>query len=115
MFFLSRKKKEPRPEKNFRPRYIYKPGENAMAFRLEYRDDASYVYPGWGKHFLYKISGNCIFRAGEEEPSYIIIGKNICAPDSKPLWCVEGGLVYRAGEHRPSYELRDSITVQGTL
>ena len=55
------------------------------------------------------------FGIGKDEPSYIIIGKNICDPDSKPLWSVEGRQVYKTGERRPSYELRDSITVQGTL
>ena len=71
--FSSKEKKE--KPKLRGPQYIYKPFENALSYRVEHREDKSYVYPGWSKSFLYIIEGDKMFRAGEDEPFYIIIGK----------------------------------------
>ena len=72
--FSKKEKKEPKP-KGKGPRYIYRPYENAMSFRVEYREGLGYVYPGWGKSALFIIEGDKIYAPGAAEPSYIIIGK----------------------------------------
>lgn len=116
MFSLFRKK-EPKNEKPSakRARYIYKPYENAMAFRVEFREDRAYVYPGWSKGLAYTVEGENICSAAGEL-LYIIIEKKIYdAAGEKLLYFIRGNEIYKAGKADAIYQIRDSITVQGTL
>ena len=110
-------KKEKKEKPKFRgPQYIYKPLENALSFRVEHRADKSYVYPGWSKSFLYIIEEGKIFRAGEDEPSYIIIGKGVYDASGEKLVCRVGSdALYSPKTNEVLYLVKDSISVQGTL
>jgi len=119
MLFQFKKKANKNREKkpgNSLPKYVYKPGENVLAFRVEYREDATYVYPGWAKIFVYRIEGDKIYPAGAETPSYIIIEKDVYdAAGEKLLFRAVGSELYSTAFKKTVYELRDSIRVQGTL
>ena len=114
--FKKRTDKSIQKARDVRPRYIYKPNENAMAFRLEYREDLCFVYPGWSKTVLFKIEGDKIYSAADEKLQYIIIGKDVFdAAGEKRCLSISDRAVYDASGKILRYELRDSITVQGTL
>ena len=118
MFSIFKKKTDKPAEKprDVRPRYVYKPNENAMAFRLEYREGGVLVYPGWSKALLFKIEGDRIYCAADDKLQYIIIGNDIYdAAGEKLLFRTIASEIYRAGDNKAAYELRSSITVQGTL
>ncbi len=112
---LSKKEKKAKPR--FKgPKYIYKPFENALSYRVEFRDGASFVYPGWGKSFLFKIEEDKIYRTGEELPSYIIIGKGIYdTAGEKLIYKLTSDAVYSTGSREALFHIRESIQVQGTL
>ncbi len=116
MFKLFSKK-----EKNEKPRfkgplYIYKPFENALSYRVEFREALRLVYPGWSKSFLFKIEEDKIYRAGEDVASYIIIGKGIYdAVGEKLLYKLTSDAVYSPSSREAIFHIRDSIRVQGSL
>ena len=98
------------------PKYVYKPNENVLAFRIDYREDCTWIYPGWSKNVLFKIEGEKIYTVADEKLSYIIIGKDIYDAEGVCLkFRVAGGLVYAAGSKNPLYELQENIRVQGTI
>lgn len=112
---FSRGEKKEAVPKGRTARYIYKPYENAMSWRVEFRQDAGYVYPGWSKSFLFKIEGDKICSAAGEL-IYIKIGNKIVkAADEKPMYILRGNELYAPGGAEPKYVIKDSITVQGTL
>ena len=76
-WFKKERTKSEKP-KSSSTRYIYKPYENAMAFRVEFRETAAYIYRGWSKSWAYRLEDNKIYTAGSEEVSYIIIGNKVC-------------------------------------
>ena len=97
-------------------RYIYKPYENAMAFRVEFRETAAYIYRGWSKSWVYRLEDHKIYTAGSEEASYIIIGNKVCNfSGEETLYRIVGDSIYRASEREAYYIIKSSITVQGTL
>jgi len=110
-------KKEKKAKPRFKgPKYIYRPFENTLSYRVEFREEGSFVYPGWGKSFLFKIEEDKIYRAGEEEPSYIIIGKGIYdAAGEKLIYKLASDAVYSPSARDPLFVIRESIQVQGTL
>ena len=113
--FSRKEKKEAPPRKNS-AKYIYKPYENAMAFRVEYREAVAYIYRGWAKSWIYRLEDNKIYAAGSEEASYIIIGRDVFNADcDKKVCIISGSRVLDPGGKKILYEIRDSITVQGTL
>ena len=116
MFKLfSKKEKKEKPEFR-RPQYIYRPFENALSYRVEHRENKSYVYPGWGKSFLFIIEEDKIYRAGEDMPSYIIIGRGIHdAAGEKLLYRLGAAAVYSPNGRDVLFHIKDSISVQGTL
>ena len=116
MFTIFKKKERvPRPPKAKQPKYIYKPYENTMAYRVEYREDAGYVYPGWGKAFLFKIEGERICSP-EGETQYVTIGDRVLDAAGEKLIClVRGNEIYFPGKRAPDYLIKDSIRVQGTI
>ena len=114
-WFRKDKTKSEKP-KSSSTRYIYKPYENAMAFRVEYRDAVTYVYRGWSKSRVYRLEDNKIYTAGSEEASYIIIGNKVCNFSGEEiLYRIAGDSIYRASEKEACYIIKSSITVQGTL
>lgn len=116
MFKLFAKKEKKAKPAVKSPLYIYRPNENALSYRVSFKDDKAYVYPGWGKSFLYIIEGDKIFRAGEVEPSYVIIGKDVCeAAGEKPVYRIASDALYIPGEREPHFVIKTSISVQGTL
>lgn len=119
MFSLFRKRTEmPKKEKPVRkgPKYIYKPNENAMSFRVEYREGLGYVYPGWSKKLLFKIEEDKILSAADESIKYIIIGRDVYdAAGEQILLRISGERLLSPNGKELLYEMRDSITVQGTL
>ena len=113
--FSRKEKKESPPRKNS-AKYIYKPYENAMAYRVEHREGVAYVYPGWSRSPLFKIEGEKIYPTAEENPVYIIIGRDVFNADcDKKVCIISGSRVLDPGGKKILYEIRDSITVQGTL
>ena len=110
-------KKDKKPKATFRgPQYIYRPMENALSYRVEHRDSVRYVYPGWSKSFLFKIEEGKIYRAGEDEPYYIIIGKGIYEPDGEKLvYKLMSDAIYRSNSREPEFVIKNSINVQGTI
>ncbi len=110
-------KKEKREKPSFRgPQYVYRPYETALSYRVEHRDALRFVYPGWSKSCLYKIENDKIYKAGEEVPSYIIIGKGIYGPDGEKLiYRLGSDAVYAPAAREPLFLVRDSVLVQGTL
>ena len=117
MFGLFSKKEKKAPAlRAGTARYIYRPYENAMSFRVEYREGLGYVYPGWGKNILFIIEGEKISAPGAHTPSYIIIGNKLCAADGEtPVLRISGSELYAPGGREPKYVIRDSIRVQGTI
>lgn len=117
MFTIFKKKeRKPKPPKAKQPKYIYKPYENAMAFRVEFRETAAYIYRGWSKSWVYRLEDNKIYTAGSEEASYIIIGNKVCNfSGEETLYRIVGDSIYRASEREACYIIKSSITVQGTL
>lgn len=96
--------------------YIYRPDENAMAFRVEHRTDAAYVYRGWSKGWVYKLAEDRIWAAGEEKASYIIIEDKICeAGSGKTLYKIAGDRIFRPGDREACFIIKKTITVQGTI
>ena len=117
MFSIFKKSSAPKSEKPKRkgPLYIYKPYENAMSFRVEFRGKTGYVYPGWSKTLLFKIEGDKVYSASDEGLSFIIKGRDIYGPSGEELmFRIAGGAVYSRSREL-LYEIRDSIKVQGTL
>ena len=116
MFRLFSTKEKKEKPKLRGPQYIYKPFENALSYRVEHREDKSYVYPGWSKSFLYIIEGDKIFCVGEDEPFYIIIGKGIYdASGERLIYRLGSEAVYSQKSNEVLYVVRNSISVQGTL
>lgn len=114
-WFKKDKTKSEKP-KSGSTRYIYKPYENAMAFRVEYREAAAYIYRGWAKSWIYRLEDNKIYAAGSEEASYIIIGNKVCKPSGEEsMYRITGDSIYKASEREACYIIKSSITVQGTL
>lgn len=119
MFSLFKKKEKSTVKKKAGktgPKYVYKPNENVLAFRIDYREEQIWVYSGWSKNPLFKIEEGKIYSAADEKLSYIIIGRDIYdAEGVKLMFRVSGSLVYAANSKNPLYELQDSIRVQGTI
>ena len=116
MFKLFAKKEKKAKPAVKSPLYIYRPNESALSYRVSFKDDKAYVYPGWGKSFLYIIEGDKIFRAGEDKPFYIIIGKDVCeAAEGKPVYRMVSDALYIPGAREPRFVIKSSISVQGTL
>ena len=110
--FLLRKEQRP---KGKAPQYVYKPYENAMLCRVEYRGNLGYIYPGWSKSFLFKIEEDKIYTAAGEL-SYIINGNKIVkASDESVQYLLRGNEVFAPGGREAKYIIKNSITVQGTL
>ena len=116
MFSIFKKKERaPRPPKAQQPKYIYRPYENSMAYRVEFREGAGFVYPGWGKSFLFKIEGDKIYSA-EGQLRYIIIESRLMDASGEKLICrVLRNEIYFPGKREPDYLIKDSIRVQGTI
>lgn len=114
-WFKKERTKSEKP-KSSSTRYIYKPYENAMAFRVEFRETAAYIYRGWSKSWVYRLEDNKIYTAGSEEASYIIIGNKVCKPSGEEsMYRITGDSIYKASEREACYIIKSSITVQGTL
>ena len=110
-----RKEKTPKPPKAKQPRYIYKPYENSMAYRVEFREDVGYIYSGWSKSFLFKIEGERICSP-EGETKYIIIEDRLMDASGEKLICrIVRNEIYFPGKREPDYLIKDSIRVQGTI
>ena len=115
-WFKKEKKSESRKPRSGSTRYIYKPYENAMAFRVEYREAVAYIYRGWAKSWIYRLEDNKIYAAGSEEASYIVIGNKVCNfSGEESLYRITGDSIYKASEREACYIIKSSITVQGTL
>ena len=116
MFKLfSKKEKAAKTPRAQLPKYIYKPYENSMAYRVEFREGAGFVYPGWGKSFLFKIEGDKIYSA-EGQLLYIIIEGRLMDASGEKLICrVVRNEIYFPGKREPDYLIKDSIRVQGTI
>lgn len=109
------KERAHKPPKAKQPKYIYKPYENSMAYRVEFREGAGYVYPGWGKAFLFKIEGEKILSP-EGGIQYVTIGDRVLDAAGEKLIClVRGNEIYFPGKREPDYVIKDSIRVQGTI
>ena len=114
-WFKKERTKSEKP-KSSSTRYIYKPYENAMTFRVEFRETAAYIYRGWSKSWVYRLEDNKIYTAGSEEASYFIIGNKVCNFSGEETLCrIVGDSIYRASEREACYIIKSSITVQGTL
>jgi len=113
--FSKKEKRAPKPPKAKQPKYIYKPYENTMSYRVEFREGAGYIYPGWGKAFLFKIEGDRICTS-EGELQYIIIEDRLMDAEAEKLICrVRGNEVWFPGKREPDFIIKDSIRVQGTI
>ena len=116
MFKLFSKKEKVEKPRRKGPQYIYKPFENALSFRVEHREDKSFVYQGWSKSYYYIIEDGRVYRAGSEAPVYIIIGKGVYdAAGEKLIYKIGPDAVYLPAGGEPKYLIKDSIYVQGTL
>ena len=112
--FLKKEKTIPKA-KSQQPKYIYRPFENAMACRVEYREGAGWIYPGWGKGLLFKIEGDRICSPSGELCYIIIEGRVYDSAGEKVLYRIAGNEVYAPGVREPVYLIKDSIRVQGTI
>ena len=113
---LNAEKSKPRPAAKKSALYIYKPYENAMAWRVEFRGEAAYIYSGWSKNWLYRMEEDKIYAAGKEEASYITIGNKVFdASGEKILYRIEGENIYKGSERAASLVIKSSIRVQGTI
>jgi hypothetical protein len=113
--FFSRGEKKDGAARPGSARYIYRPYENAMSWRVEFRQGEGYVYSGWSKSFLFKIEEGKIYSAADEL-AYLINGNKIeNAAADKTLYIIRGNEVFAAGGREAEYVIKNSITVQGTL
>ena len=111
---FSQKEKETKP-KGRAPQYVYKPYENELVCRVEFRADGGYIFPGWSKSFLFKIEEDKIYSSAGEL-SYIIIGNKIVkASDESVLYLLRANEVFAPGGREAKYVIKNSIRVQGTL
>ena len=109
-WFKKERTKSEKP-KSSSTRYIYKPYENSIAYRVEYREDAGYVYPGWGKAFLFKIEGERICSP-EGVTQYVTIGDKVLDAAGEKLICLlRGNEIYFPGKREPDYVIKDVAEV----